>query len=72
MTKKIISVHGHECKTRCQHADICYLVNGKHFSKPEKTNRSIESVINNITFDYDVFYSCCNYSVCSILTHRMS
>jgi len=55
---KQVSVHNHECNSPCEHADICYLVNGKHSDKRISPD-AIEKVLNKLS-DKKVYYSGCN------------
>ena len=58
MSKKIISIHSNACHTKCEHANVCYFINGEH--KKENMKYPISSVFKNITYDYDMHYSACN------------
>jgi len=55
---KQISVHNHMCTTPCEHADICYLVHGKHNGERISPDK-IEEVIDKLS-DKKVYYSGCN------------
>lgn len=68
---KIISVHNHSCKQQCQHADVCYFVNGKHREIDEIENSQIENIekaIEKISGEKEVFYSSCDF-MSSFLTY---
>lgn len=61
---KIISVHNYSCKTLCEHANVCYFVNGKHKEVDESISDipdMIEQIINKISGDKQVYYSGCNF-----------
>jgi len=71
---KIISVHNYSCKQQCQHADVCYFVNGKHRDIDEIENSQVEKIetaINNISGKKDVHYSGCDF-IPSYLTYGTS
>ena len=60
---KQISVHNHKCTKPCEHANICYYINGKH--KDSKiTSDKIDEVINKISGDDNKIY----YSVCDFMS----
>ena len=63
MMNKIISVHNYSCKQKCQHADVCYFVNGKHRDIDEIENSQVENIekaISNVSGAKEIFYSGCD------------
>ena len=71
---KIISVHNYSCKTKCQHADVCYFVNSKHKEVDEIEDGQvdkIETVVDKITGEKDIYYSGCDF-LPSYVTYGMT
>ena len=61
---KIISIHNYSCKQKCEHADVCYFVNGKHREIDEVENsqvEKIEDVVTKITGKKNIHYSGCDF-----------
>jgi len=68
---KLISIHSYSCKNKCEHADVCYFVNGKHCDVDEIENSQVELIeqaINKITGDKQIYYAGCDF-IPSYLTY---